>query len=154
MVVNRAGPYYNGLRPAWQCRVEPLFECLGENNSLFVHPCAVTKFIFELLTTINIFENLVMAAVVRARDSTKMVARYVRLLSTTVPPLSGGVAPTGQRYSSTKAGKPPRRLVEVQRLLYQAEERYNPSGHGVEPIPDVTLGKYSSVVLFTCRVSE
>lgn len=95
-----------------------------------------------------------MAAILRARDSSRMVARSVRLLSTTVPPLGGGGAPTGQRYSSTKAGKPPRRLVEVQRLLYQAEERYRPSGNGVEPIPDVTLGKYSSVVLFTDSVSE
>ncbi|KAH6777579.1 Class I peptide chain release factor [Perilla frutescens var. hirtella] len=64
-----------------------------------------------------------MAALVRARDTTLMVTRSVRLL----------------RCASTKSGKSPARLVEVQRLLYQAEERYKPAGGGVDPIPKITL---------------
>ncbi|KAH6769041.1 Class I peptide chain release factor [Perilla frutescens var. frutescens] len=64
-----------------------------------------------------------MAAMVRARDTTLMVIRSVRL----------------SRCASTKSGKSPARLVEVQRLLYQAEERYKPAGGGVDPIPKITL---------------
>ncbi|XP_057773552.1 uncharacterized protein LOC130992819 [Salvia miltiorrhiza] len=75
-----------------------------------------------------------MAALVRVRDGTKTV----RLLRTTLLPQACGGAPIGHRCASTKSGKPPPRLVEVQRLLYQAEERYKPSG-GVEPIPRIML---------------
>ncbi|EPS73967.1 hypothetical protein M569_00791, partial [Genlisea aurea] len=35
--------------------------------------------------------------------------------------------------------KSPARLAEVQRLLYQAEERYRAAGGGLEPIPKLTL---------------
>ncbi|KAL1556785.1 peptidyl-tRNA hydrolase [Salvia divinorum] len=79
-----------------------------------------------------------MAALLRARDGKTILAPSVRLLRTTLPPLGCGGAPLGQRRASTKSGKPSLRLVEVQRLLYQAEERYKPSG-GVDPIPRVTL---------------
>ncbi|KAL6581197.1 hypothetical protein OROMI_007120 [Orobanche minor] len=47
------------------------------------------------------------------------------------------------RCASTKSGgdekKYPARFAEVQRLLYQAEERYKAAGGGVEPIPKITL---------------
>ncbi|KAK6138668.1 hypothetical protein DH2020_027583 [Rehmannia glutinosa] len=47
------------------------------------------------------------------------------------------------RCAATKSGgdekKSPARLAEVQRLLYQAEERYKAGGGGVEPIPKITL---------------
>ncbi|XP_073153857.1 uncharacterized protein [Henckelia pumila] len=47
------------------------------------------------------------------------------------------------RCAATKSGgedkKSPARLAEVQRLLYQAEERYKAAGGGVEPIPKITL---------------
>ena len=56
-------------------------------------------------------------------------------------------APTGYcavRCSSSKSGgqdkKSPARLVEVQRLLDEAEERYKAAGGGAEPIPQITLG--------------
>lgn len=53
------------------------------------------------------------------------------------------------RCAATKSGgeekKSPARLAEVQRLLYQAEERYKAAGGGVEPIPKITLGKDFSV---------
>lgn len=70
----------------------------------------------------------------RAKSTTAMVAQSVRLLRMTLPPFG-----CGHRCASTKSGKSPARLVEVQRLLYQAEERYKPAGGGVEPIPKVTL---------------
>lgn len=57
-----------------------------------------------------------------------------------------GITPAGYcavRCASTKSGgdekKSPARLAEVQRLLYQAEERYKAAGGGVEPIPKLTL---------------
>ncbi|GFQ05038.1 peptidyl-tRNA hydrolase ict1 mitochondrial [Phtheirospermum japonicum] len=47
------------------------------------------------------------------------------------------------RFASTKSSgddkKSPARRPEVQRLLYQAEERYKAAGGGVEPIPKITL---------------
>ncbi|XP_047982291.1 peptidyl-tRNA hydrolase ICT1, mitochondrial-like [Salvia hispanica] len=76
-----------------------------------------------------------MAALLRARDGKAILAPSVRLLRPPLTPLDCGGA---QRRASTKSGKSSPRLVEVQRLLYQAEERYKPSG-GVEPIPRVTL---------------
>ncbi|XP_075505777.1 uncharacterized protein LOC142542827 isoform X1 [Primulina tabacum] len=49
------------------------------------------------------------------------------------------------RCAATKSGgedkKSPARLAEVQRLLYQAEERYKAAGGGVEPIPKITLDR-------------
>lgn len=75
-----------------------------------------------------------MAAMARAKASRAMVARSIPLLRTTLPPFG-----CGHRCASTKSGKSPARLVEVQRLLYQAEERYKPAGGGVEPIPKITL---------------
>ncbi|KAK4435124.1 Peptidyl-tRNA hydrolase ICT1, mitochondrial [Sesamum alatum] len=58
-----------------------------------------------------------------------------------------GITPAGYcavRCASTKSGggdekKSPARLAEVQRLLYQAEERYKAAGGGVEPIPKLNL---------------
>ncbi|XP_047948114.1 peptidyl-tRNA hydrolase ICT1, mitochondrial-like isoform X2 [Salvia hispanica] len=59
-------------------------------------------------------------------------------------------APTGYcavRCSSSKSGgqdkKSPARLVEVQRLLDEAEERYKAAGGGAEPIPQITLDHVS-----------
>lgn len=66
-----------------------------------------------------------MAALVRARDSAIMATRSVGLL-------------IAHRCASTKFGRAPARLEEVQRLLYQAEERYKPDG-GVHPIPRITI---------------
>ncbi|KAL8539663.1 hypothetical protein ACS0TY_001324 [Phlomoides rotata] len=47
------------------------------------------------------------------------------------------------RCDSTKSGgqekKSPARLAEVQRLVYEAEERYKSAGGGAEPIPQITL---------------
>ncbi|CAA0831487.1 Class I peptide chain release factor [Striga hermonthica] len=47
------------------------------------------------------------------------------------------------RCASTKSGgkekKQSARLAEVQKLLYQAEERYKADGSGVEPVPKLTL---------------
>ncbi|KAL8498408.1 hypothetical protein ACS0TY_021651 [Phlomoides rotata] len=51
----------------------------------------------------------------------------------------------GVRCASTKSrggDKKSARLAEVQRLLYQAEERYT-AGGGVEPIPKITLDHVS-----------
>ncbi|KAI3453574.1 hypothetical protein Pfo_010237 [Paulownia fortunei] len=73
-----------------------------------------------------------------------------RFFRTTLPVTGFGGAdrlePIGQgavRCASTKSGgeekKSPARLAEVQRLLYQAEERYKAAGGGVEPIPKITL---------------
>ncbi|KZV58258.1 hypothetical protein F511_01109 [Dorcoceras hygrometricum] len=49
------------------------------------------------------------------------------------------------RCAATKSGgedkKSPARMAEVQRLLYQAEERYKAAGGGVEPIPKITLDR-------------
>ncbi|XP_042051189.1 pentatricopeptide repeat-containing protein At2g13600-like isoform X1 [Salvia splendens] len=60
-------------------------------------------------------------------------------------------APTGYcalRCSSSKSGgqdkKSPARLVEVQRLLDEAEERYKAAGGGAEPIPQITLDEIPS----------
>ncbi|KAG6405716.1 hypothetical protein SASPL_133308 [Salvia splendens] len=82
-----------------------------------------------------------MAALLRARDGKAILAPSIRLLRTTLTPLDCGGA---QRRASTKSFKSSPRLVEVQRLLYQAEERYKPSG-GVEPIPRVTLVNGSKI---------
>ncbi|KAL3820192.1 hypothetical protein ACJIZ3_006097 [Penstemon smallii] len=61
--------------------------------------------------------------------------------ATTTVPLARSIFLDKIRCASTKSGgkykKPSERLVEVQRLLYQAEERYKTSG--VEPIPKITL---------------
>lgn len=83
----------------------------------------------------------------------------IRFFRTTLPVVGFGgedlPAPIGYgavRCASTKSGgegkKSPARLTEVQRLLYQAEERYKAAGGGVEPIPKITLGKDLSVELF------
>ncbi|KAI3468871.1 hypothetical protein Pfo_025534 [Paulownia fortunei] len=100
-------------------------------------------------------------AAMRATTSTMMLARSifrptlhsqisVRLFCAT-PPVSGigGVhwrVPAcycAVRCASTKSGgeekKSPARLAEVNRLLYEAEERYKAAGGGVEPIPKITL---------------
>ncbi|KAL3645598.1 hypothetical protein CASFOL_010778 [Castilleja foliolosa] len=51
------------------------------------------------------------------------------------------------RFASTRSSgdhkKAPARRPEVQRLLYQAEERYKASGGGLEPIPKITLDHVS-----------
>lgn len=56
-------------------------------------------------------------------------------------------APTGHRAvrcQSAKSGggdkKSPARLVGVQRLLNEAEERYVAAGGGAQPIPQITIG--------------
>ncbi|PIN27092.1 putative peptidyl-tRNA hydrolase [Handroanthus impetiginosus] len=100
-------------------------------------------------------------AAMRAAGSTMMLARSVinptlhsqicvRYFRTILPVTGSGgagrLAPIGYgsvRCAATKSGgddkKSPARLSEVQRLLYQAEERYKAAGGGVEPIPKITL---------------
>lgn len=104
-------------------------------------------------------------AAMRAAPSAMMLARSIfrlplhsqvsiRLFRTASP--AGGFtvlqrrAPTGYfpvRCDSTKSGgqekKSPARLVEVQRLLHEAEERYKAAGGGAEPIPKITLDHVS-----------
>ncbi|KAL3830723.1 hypothetical protein ACJIZ3_019525 [Penstemon smallii] len=68
------------------------------------------------------------------------MARIMRATTTTMP-LARSIFLDNIRCASTKSGgkykKPSARLVEVQRLLYQAEERYKT--FGVEPIPKINL---------------
>ncbi|KAL0331388.1 UNVERIFIED_CONTAM: hypothetical protein Sangu_1684300, partial [Sesamum angustifolium] len=93
----------------------------------------------------------------RATTITMMLARsvfrstlhsqiFVPLYRATSQVNHSGVTPAGYcavRCVSTKSSgeekKSPARLAEVQRLLYQAEERYKAAGGGVEPIPKLTL---------------
>ncbi|KAL7111461.1 hypothetical protein ACP275_05G089400 [Erythranthe tilingii] len=90
-------------------------------------------------------------AAMKFTGSTMMLARSIfrptlhpqiplRLFRTNLPPVTGFGA---FRCAATKSGgqdkKSPARLAEVQRLLYQAEERYKAAGGGVEPIPKITL---------------
>ncbi|KAK4389412.1 Peptidyl-tRNA hydrolase ICT1, mitochondrial [Sesamum angolense] len=102
-----------------------------------------------------------MMAAERATTITMMLARsvfrptlhsqiFVPLYRATSQVNHFGVTPAGYcavRCASTKSSgeekKSPARLAEVQRLLYQAEERYKAAGGGVEPIPKLTLGKSS-----------
>ncbi|GFP81812.1 peptidyl-tRNA hydrolase ict1 mitochondrial [Phtheirospermum japonicum] len=98
-------------------------------------------------------------AAIRVTTSTIMVARSIIFRPIPLPRISfpaaspvsffRGVylrAPVrllAVRCASTKPGagekKSPARMVEVQRLLYEAEERYKAAGGGVEPIPQITL---------------
>ncbi|KAL2464557.1 Class I peptide chain release factor [Forsythia ovata] len=74
----------------------------------------------------------------------------VRLFRTALPStICGGVywrAPSNYSVvhcASTNSGgedkKTPARLAEVQRLLYEAKERFKAAGAGAEPIPKITL---------------
>ncbi|KAL1547508.1 Pentatricopeptide repeat-containing protein [Salvia divinorum] len=92
-------------------------------------------------------------SIIRPPLHAQVSARFFRASS-----LAGGFtllrwrAPTGYcavRCSSSKSGgqekKSPARLVEVQRLLDEAEERYKAAGGGAEPIPQITLDEIPSV---------
>ncbi|KAL6501608.1 hypothetical protein OROGR_026741 [Orobanche gracilis] len=97
-------------------------------------------------------------AAIRATTAMIMLERSIfrptffpRISFRTASPVSGfrGIylqAPAGlfaARCASTKSGavekKSPARLAEVQRLVYEAEERYKAAGGGMKPIPQITL---------------
>ncbi|KAL3818172.1 hypothetical protein ACJIZ3_004077 [Penstemon smallii] len=83
-----------------------------------------------------------MASIMRATTTTMMIARsiFVRPTPLTLPLTLRWRAPSAIRCASGgEEKKSPARLVEVQRLLYQAEERYKAAGGGVEPIPKITI---------------
>ncbi|KAG8383839.1 hypothetical protein BUALT_Bualt04G0055500 [Buddleja alternifolia] len=85
-----------------------------------------------------------MAATIRGKTNTSMmVARSIFSPRQPVTASCGLIDYCAFRSASTKSGgggkKSAARLPEVQRLLYQAVERYKDVGGGIEPIPKITL---------------
>ncbi|KAG8374789.1 hypothetical protein BUALT_Bualt10G0032200 [Buddleja alternifolia] len=82
-----------------------------------------------------------MAAAIRGKTNNTMMMVAGSIFSPRQP-ITASCGLCAVRRASTKSGggkKSAARLPEVQRLLYQAVERYKDVGGGIDPIPKITL---------------